>query len=50
MSFWAIFSLIAVLVGAISAGVFFVLKGIQKKDRRSYVYYSEDGEEIPLGI
>ena len=50
MSFWAIFSLIAVLVGAVSAGVFFVLKGMEKRSRRSYSYYSEDGEEIPLGI
>ena len=50
MSFWAIFSLISVLVGAFSAGVFLVLKGIQKKNRRAYAYYSEDGEEIPLGI
>jgi hypothetical protein len=50
MSFWAIFSLIAVLVGAVSAGVFFVLKGIERRNRRAYVYYSEDGEEIPLGI
>jgi hypothetical protein len=50
MSFWAIFSLIAVLIGAVSAGVFFVLKGMEKKNRRVYSYYSEDGEEIPLGI
>lgn len=50
MSFWAIFSLIAVLVGAVSAGVFFVLKGMEKRNRRVYSYYSEDGEEIPLGI
>ena len=50
MSFWAIFSLIAILVGAVSAGVFFVLKGMEKKNRRVYSYYSEDGEEIPLGI
>ena len=50
MSFWAIFSLIAVLVGAVSAGVFFALKGMEKRNRRSYSYYSEDGEEIPLGI
>ena len=50
MSFWAIFSLIAILVGAVSAGVFFVLKGMEKRNRRSYSYYSEDGEEIPLGI
>jgi uncharacterized membrane protein len=49
MSSWSIFSLIAVLVGAISAGVFFALKRIQKKDRR-LSYYSEEGEEIPLGI
>ena len=50
MSFWAIFSLIAILVGAVSAGVFFVLKGMEKKNRMVYSYYSEDGEEIPLGI
>jgi hypothetical protein len=50
MSFWAIFSLIAVLVGAVSAGIFFVLKWIEKRNRRAYAYYSEDGEEIPLGI
>jgi hypothetical protein len=50
MSFWTIFSLIAVLVGAVSAGVFIVLKGIEKRNRRAHSYYSEDGEEIPLGI
>lgn len=50
MSFWAIFSLILISIGALSAGIFFVLKLIEKKNRLKYACYSEDGEEIPLGI
>jgi hypothetical protein len=50
MSFWAIFSLILILTGASSAGVFIVLKSIERKNRLKYAFYSEDGEEIPLGI
>jgi len=50
MSFWAIFSLILILIGTSSAGVFIVLKSIERKNRLKYAFYSEDGEEIPLGI
>jgi hypothetical protein len=50
MSFWAIFSLILIFFGASSAGILLVLKSIEKKNRLKYSFYSEDGEEIPLGI
>lgn len=50
MSFWAIFSLILLFAGACSTGILAFIKFSGRKKKTKYVFYSDEGEEIPLGI
>jgi hypothetical protein len=47
MSFWLGFCLFVVLV-AVSASVILLISN--KKEKEKYIFRTEEGEEIPLGI
>jgi hypothetical protein len=49
MSFWTIISLILSVVAVSSVAILFTVKRLAKK-RSIYIFRTEDGEEIPLGI
>jgi hypothetical protein len=49
MSFWAVISLILTFTTVSSVAILFTVKRLSKK-RSIYIFRTEDGEEIPLGI
>jgi hypothetical protein len=49
MSFWAIVSLILSVTTVFSVAILFTVKRLSRK-RNIYIFRTEDGEEIPLGI
>jgi hypothetical protein len=49
MSFWAITSLILSITTVSSVAILFIFKRLSKK-RSIYIFRTEEGEEIPLGI
>jgi hypothetical protein len=48
MSFWGIFALILSVAAVVSVAILFIVKKMSK--RKIYIFRTEDGEEIPLGI
>jgi hypothetical protein len=49
MSFWNIVSIILSVTAVSSVAIFFTVKRLTRK-RSIYIFRTEDGEEIPLGI
>jgi len=49
MSFWEISTLILSVAAVVSVATLFIVKRLSKK-RSIYIFRTEDGEEIPLGI
>jgi len=50
MYFWTILLLILTLSSASYVGIILFLKKSRKSDMEKYIFRTEEGEEIPIGI